>query len=407
MWDCLWHGMTLATCHSKEKGFGLIKNAALAVQDGRIVWIGEVSTLPENHAHLAREIIQLEGKLMTPGLIDCHTHLAFSGNRAHEFYQRLHGVTYQEIAKSGGGILSTVHATCEADEDTLYRETAKRLEAMIAQGVTSIEIKSGYGLTTETELKQLRVIQRLATSFPVTIYPTFLALHAIPPQYKNEPDKYLTYVCEETLPKVVAANLATAVDAFCEHIAFTPQQIERLFSKAEDYGLKIKLHAEQLSDTGGALLAARFHALSADHLEYATEAGIAALAGAGTTAVLLPGAFYFLREKTKPPVSLLREYDVPIALATDCNPGTSPTTALPMMMNMAAVLWYLTPEEALRGVTINAAKALGIADTYGSLEINKVADFVIWPLSHPEELVYLMNPPAPHSVIKQGKIIRV
>lgn len=399
MWDSVWYNASIATCSAKEKGYGLLTNAAIAIHQGKIAWVGEMGDLSKEQ--LQHNAHDLQGKLITPGLIDSHTHLVYAGNRAQEFSQRLHGATYADIAKQGGGILSTVLATQAATEEELLQQSSKRLAAMLANGVTTVEIKSGYGLTAEAELKQLKVMALLAQKFPLTIYPTFLAAHAIPPEFNLRADDYIAYICETTLPQV--ANYAKAIDGYCEHIAFTPAQIEKLFTAATAYGLAIKLHAEQLSNQGGAALAARFQALSADHLEYLDEAGIAAMQAAGTVAVLLPGAFYYLRETQLPPIELLRQYQVPIALATDCNPGTSPTTSLPLMLNMAAVLWRLTPEEALRGVTINAAKALGLAQTHGSLELGKNADLVVWDLAHPDELTYAMGGIVPELVIINGQ----
>lgn len=404
-WDQLWINATIASCRHDSQDYGLITEGALATQNGHIAWLGSMTDLPELLASQCQEVIDCEQKVITPGLIDCHTHLVYGGDRTLDFSLRLHGATYEELAARGCGILSTVGATAEAGAESLYEQSAKRLQAMLKQGTTTVEIKSGYGLTSNQELTQLLTIQRLAQTFPLTIYPTFLAAHALPPDYKNRADDYIDYVLDETLPQVIDGKLALAVDAFCEKIAFTPAQVERLFSAAKNYGLAIKLHAEQLSDSQGAQLASRFQALSADHLEYVSAEGAASLAKAGTVAVLLPGAFYFLREKKLPPLSLLREHRVSIALATDCNPGTSPITSLPLVMNLACVLWQLTPEEALRGVTIQAAKALGLADRVGSLELGKQADFVIWDMPHPDHLSYNIGGSWNKTVIKNGQII--
>jgi imidazolonepropionase len=401
MWDSVWYNATIATCATDGTDYGLLTDAAIAIKHGKIAWIGNTRDIPtdafKNNCH------NLQGKVITPGLIDSHTHLVYAGNRAHEFSQRLHGATYADIAKQGGGILATVAATQQASETALFQQSSKRLAAMLAHGVTTVEIKTGYGLTTDAELKQLKVITQLAQQFPGTIYPTFLAAHALPAEFKQRADDYITYVCEKTLPQ--AAHYAKAIDGFCENIAFTPAQIEKLFKAAQQYGLAIKLHAEQLSNQHGAALAARFQALSADHLEHLDEAGIIAMQKAGTVAILLPGAFYYLREKQLPPIELLRQYQVPMAIATDCNPGTSPTTSLPLMLNMAAVLWRLTPEETLRGVTINAAKALGLAKTHGSLEFEKNADFVVWDIAHPDELTYSMGSCVPEYIVINGQLI--
>jgi imidazolonepropionase len=407
MWDKLWYGATIATCAANAKDYGLLKNAGIAIKDNKIVWVGNINELSSDIHSLAHELINAEGMTITPGLVDCHTHLVYAGNRANEFAMRLHGATYQQIAEQGGGILSTVNATQQASFDELYNQSAVRLQQLIANGVTTVEIKSGYGLTAAAEIKQLEVVKKLAQNYPITISPTFLAAHALPPEYKNRADDYINYVCEETLPHIIKNKLADTVDAFCEKIAFTPTQVERIFIEAKKYGLAVKLHAEQLSDSEGTQLAAKYGALSADHLEFVSEAGIAAMAKNNMTAVLLPGAFYFLRETHQPPIELLRKYHIPIAIATDCNPGTSPTTSLTLMMNMASVLWRMTPEEALRGVTINAAKALGLNKTHGSLEVNKVADFVLWKINHPDELIYNIGSVQPECIIKNGKCSRI
>lgn len=405
-WDSLWFNAQIATCHCQQQGVGLLKKAALAVKDGKIVWIGEEKALQQPYETLAVELHNVAGALITPGLIDCHTHLVFAGSRADEFGERLRGVSYSDIAQRGGGILSTVRATSEARFDVLLQMTARRLQLAMQQGITSIEVKSGYGLLPEPELKQLRVLATLKKELPISIYPTFLAAHALPPRYQSAAEDYITLVCEETLPRVIQENLAVAVDAFCESIAFSPAQIAPIFEKAKANGLQVKLHAEQLSDSGGAVFAAQYGALSVDHLEYLSEKDVEILAKTDTVAVLLPGAFYFLREKKQPPIAALRQYQISIALATDCNPGTSPTNSLLRMMNMAAVFWQLTPEEILRAVTIQAAKALGVAEDYGSLAINKMADFVIWPLEGIADLLYAIDPPLPRMVIKHGNIIQ-
>ena len=375
------------------------------MKNGRIAWAGPQSELPENARERARQVHDLDGLWITPGLIDCHTHLVYAGNRAREFEMRLNGATYEEIARAGGGILSTVKAVRAAGEDELYRQSLPRLRALQAEGVTTVEIKSGYGLDTDTELKMLRAARRLGLDFPVTVSPTFLGAHALPPKYKERPDAYVDLVTDEMLPAVAREELAAAVDVFCERIAFSTAQTEKVFRAAEKRGLRVKLHAEQLSDQKGAILAARYHALSADHLEYLARDGVAALARGGTVAVLLPGAFYFLNETRKPPVDLLREAGVPMALATDCNPGSSPTTSPLLMMNMACVLFGLTPAEALSGFTIHAAGALDMADELGTLEPGKKADLAVWDIAEPAELAYRMGGNPCRFVVKEGEVV--
>ncbi|MFO7713474.1 imidazolonepropionase [Desulfosarcina sp.] len=388
--DSLWVDGRLATMTGPTR-YGTVENGALAVVGGRIAWIGSQAGLPADAASRAGSIHHLENAWVTPGLIDCHTHLVYAGSRCAEFEMRLGGATYAQIARAGGGIMRTVTAVRAADEDALYRQSARRLKAMLAEGVTAVEIKSGYGLDTRNELKMLRVMRRLDHNFPTAVMPTFLGAHALPPEYSGRPEAYIDLVIDEMIPAVAAAGLATAVDAFCERIAFSPAQTERIFGAARARGLAVKLHAEQLSDSKGALLAARFNALSADHLEYLGDDGAAAMAEAGTVAVLLPGAFYFLGETRKPPVGLLRGHKVAMALATDCNPGTSPTTSPLLMMNMACVNFGLTPAEALAGFTVNAARALGMQNRWGTLAVGKQADFAVWDVDEPAELAYRMG----------------
>lgn len=402
MWDQLWIGADLATCAQQDKGYGLMTQGALGIHQGKIVWVGQLAELNKAPAQLAKEVIDVTGQVITPGLIDCHTHLVYAGDRAHDFSLRLHGATYQEIAAQGGGIISTVKATRKASFKELYEQTLKRAQRLIKHGVTTLEIKSGYGLLQEFEIKQLEVILALKKALPIHIESTFLAAHALPPEYQDRSDDYIAYVCENTLPYVAKHKLATAVDVFCESIAFSCTQVEKIFIAAQKLGLKIKIHAEQLTNQKSALLAATYGALSADHIEYIDEAGVETMAHAKTVAVLLPGAFYFLREKQLPPIALFRKHQVPMALATDSNPGTSPTTNLPLMLNMAATFWHLTPEECLRGVTINAAQALGLADTCGSLEVGKNADFIIWNMTHPDQLTYYLAPDFDKIVICKG-----
>jgi len=365
--------------------FGLVEDAALACADGRIAWIGPMRELPAE-AQAAR-VEDLGGALLTPGLVDCHTHLVFGGHRANEFDMRLNGAGYEEIARAGGGIVSSVRATRAADEDTLLAQSLPRARALLADGVTTLEVKSGYGLEREAERRMLRVARRIGRELGITVRSSFLGLHALPPEYRERRDDYVALVCDEMLPALAAEGLVDAVDAFCERIAFTPAETRRLFERAGQLGLPVKLHAEQLSDQGGAALVARFGGLSADHLEHLGDAGIAAMAKAGTVAVLLPGAFYALRETRLPPVAALREHGVPIAVATDCNPGTSPLLSLRLAANMACTLFRLTPEEALRGVTVNAARALGLADR-GTLAPGQRADLVAWHARQPAELCY-------------------
>ena len=405
MWDSLWRKARLATMTADGGApYGAIEDAALAVADGRIAWLGRESELPGAPADLAREVHDLEGRWVTPGLIDCHTHLVYGGDRAAEFELRLQGASYAEIAKAGGGIRSTVAATRAADEETLLAGALPRLRALLAEGVTTVEIKSGYGLELETEIKQLRVARRLAAELPVTLRTTFLAAHAIPPEYEGRADAYIDLVVG-MLPSVARSGLADAVDAFCESIGFTAEQTARVFEAALAEGLPVKLHADQLSDLGGAALASRYGALSADHLEYTNGDGIAAMAKSGTVAVLLPGAFYFLRETKLPPIEGLRAAGVPVAIATDCNPGSAPATSLLLMLNMACTLFRLTPEEALAGVTRNAARALGLAASHGTLEAGKAADFAIWDIGRPAELAYRIGFNPLHLAVQNGKAV--
>jgi imidazolonepropionase len=366
-------------------GYGLIEDGAVAIADGRIAWTGASAEVPASYSGLRKQ--DAEGRLITPALIDCHTHLVFGGNRANEFEMRLQGASYEEVARAGGGIISTVRATRQASEAELLEQTLRRADALIAEGISTIEIKSGYGLDRETELRCLRVARAVAKLRPLEVRTTFLGAHAIPQEYKDRADTYLSEVCLPTLAEAYAEGLVDAVDGFCEGIAFSPAQIERLFQAAQALGLPVKLHAEQLSNLGGAALAARYKAMSADHLEYLDEAGVAAMAKAGTVAVLLPGAFYALRETQLPPVAALRKAGVPIAVSTDCNPGSSPMTSLLLAMNMACTLFRMTPEEALAGATRNAARALGLNDR-GMIAPGVRADLAIWEVTHPAELAY-------------------
>jgi imidazolonepropionase len=385
----VWRNARLATLDERLPGLGIVENGAIAVEDGRIAFAGPQSELPA--AFAGAETVDCEGRWITPGLIDCHTHLVHAGDRAHEFELRLSGASYEEIARAGGGIVSSVKALRAASEDALVRQTLPRLDSLIAEGVTTVEIKSGYGLDTENELKSLRAARRIADARDVTVRTTFLGAHALPPEMNGDKAAYIDKVVNEMLPAVAAEGLADAVDGFCEGIAFSPEDMARVFDAARAHGLPVKLHADQLSNLHGAELAARYGALSADHLEYTDDAGAAAMAKAGTVAVILPGAFYFIRETKKPPVDLFRKHGVKMAVATDSNPGTSPLTSLLLTMNMAATLFGMTVEECIAGVTREAARALGLVDEVGTLEAGKWADFVLWDIGRPAELVYRMG----------------
>lgn len=398
--DRVWTNARLATLASDRPGLGEVEDGLIACRDGLIVYAGPAAARPDIYAD---EITDCEGRWITPGLIDCHTHLIHGGDRAHEFELRLAGASYEEIARAGGGIVSTMEATRAAGEEELVTGALPRLDALIGEGVTTVEIKSGYGLTLSHELKQLRAARTLADKRPVTVRTTFLGAHALPPEYAGDADGYVASVADEMIPAVAAAGLADAVDAFCEGIGFSPAQVSRIFTAAAAHGLSVKLHAEQLSNLHGAELAARHGALSADHLEYLDDAGVAAMARAGTVAVLLPGAFYFMRETRLPPITALRAANVPIALATDCNPGTSPLTSPLLAMNMAATLFRLTVPECIAGMTREAARALGLLDLIGTLENGKVCDLAIWNVDRPAELVYRMGFNPLHARIRSGR----
>jgi imidazolonepropionase len=395
--DKVWTDARLATMAGD--GLGIVERGVIAALDGRIAYAGPATDAPSFEA---AETIACEGRWITPGLIDCHTHLVHGGDRAHEFELRLEGASYEEIARAGGGIVSTMQATRASSEDDLVASALPRLDALIAEGVTTVEVKSGYGLEREAELKMLRAARRLGVERPVRIATTFLGAHALPPEYADDADGYVAAVCDEMLPAVAAERLADAVDAFCEGIGFTPVQTARVFEAAAAYNLPVKLHAEQLSNLQGAALAAQHKALSADHLEYLDEAGVAAMARAGTVATLLPGAYYFVRETKLPPIELLRAAGVPIALATDCNPGTSPLTSLLLVLNMGATLFRLTVEECMLGVTRHAARALGLQHEIGTLEAGKACDLAIWDIERPAELVYRMGLNPLHARIWRG-----
>ena len=396
--DTVWTDARLATMAGG--GVGVIENGIVAASGGRILFAGDAADAP---ALDAGEIVACDGRWITPGLIDCHTHLVHGGDRAHEFELRLAGASYEEIARAGGGIVSTMRATRVADEAALVASALPRLDALIAEGVTTVEVKSGYGLRLPDEAKMLRAARRLGEQRPVTIATTFLGAHALPPEYAGDADGYVDAVCDEMVPAVAGEGLADAVDAFCEGIGFSPAQTARVFAAAAAHHLPVKLHAEQLSNLHGAALAARHGALSADHLEYCDEAGVAAMAAAGTVATLLPGAYYFVRETRLPPIDLLRAAGVPIALATDCNPGTSPLTSLLLVLNMAATLFRLTVDECLLGVTRHAAQALGLDGETGTLEAGKSCDLAIWDIERPAELVYRMGYNPLHARIWRGR----
>ncbi len=386
--DRVWRGARLATLAEGRPGLGLVEDGLIACQDGRILYAGPATEAP---AFESNETINCDGRWITPGLIDCHTHLVYGGDRAAEFELRLAGASYEEIARAGGGIVSTVAATRAASEDQLLAASLPRLDALIAEGATTIEIKSGYGLSLEAERKQLSVARRLGELRRVSVRTTFLGAHALPTEAEGDEDAYIAKICDEILPAIVRQGLADAVDAFCEGIAFSPDQVRRVFEAARSHGLPVKLHADQLSNLHGAALAAEFGALSADHLEHTDEPGVQAMAAAGSVAVLLPGAYYFVRETKLPPVDLLRRHGVAMALATDSNPGTSPLTSLLLTMNMGATLFRMTVEECLAGVTRQAARALGQLAETGTLEVGKACDLAIWDIERPAELVYRMG----------------
>ena len=394
--DRLWHGARLAPM----TGAGIEEDGVVACRNGRIVYAGSRAEAP---AFAARDVADCAGRWITPGLIDCHTHLIHAGNRAHEFELRLAGASYEAIARAGGGIVSTMKATRAASEADLVDAALPRLDALLAEGVTTIEIKSGYGLSLDDELKMLGAARKLGEARGVTVSTSLLAAHAVPPEFTGDADGYIDHVCQAIIPAAAQAGLADAVDGFCETIGFTPVQIERVFQAAKAHGLPVKIHAEQLSNSNGAALAARYGALSADHLEHLDDAGIAAMAAAGTVAVLLPGAYYFTREAQRPPIARLRTAGVPMALATDCNPGTSPLTSLLLAMNMGATLFRLTVEECLAGVTREAARALGLLEQAGTLEAGKSCDLAIWDIERPAELVYRIGANPLHQRIWRGQ----
>jgi imidazolonepropionase len=398
----VWRNARVATLATDQSGLGIVERGAVVARDGRIVFAGEERDLPGDFVANATAV-DCEGRWITPGLIDCHTHLVYAGNRAKEFELRLTGATYEKVSRAGGGIVSSVGQLRDANEGELLRQTLPRLDALIAEGVTTVEVKSGYGLDLENERKSLRVARQLGEERPVNVSTTFLGAHALPPGADGDKIAYIDSVINEMLPAIAAEGLADAVDGFCEGVAFTPEEIARVFEAARKHDLPVKLHADQLSDLSGAALAARFNALSADHLEYANETGVQAMAQSGTVAVMLPGAFYFIRETHKPPIDLFRKHGVPMAVATDSNPGTSPLTSILLAMNMAATLFGTTVDECIGGVTRIAARALGIEAETGSLEPGRWADLAIWDIDSPAELVYSIGFNPLHQRVWRGQ----
>ncbi len=403
-WQTLWTNVNLATMSDGANSYGAIENAALAIDNGKIVWLGTMAELANFDAE-AVEVVDGKGAWLTPGLIDCHSHIIYGGNRANEFEMRLEGKSYAEIANAGGGIVSTVTATRAASEDELFDSALKRLTALHQQGVTTLEVKSGYGLDTNNEIKMLNVAGKLGQTLPVTVQRTFLGAHALPIEYKGRADDYINLVCEEMIPKISANKLADAVDVFCEGIGFSLAQTEKVFAAAKAHNLPIKVHAEQLSNLGGTELAAQYQAMSSDHIEFLDEAGIKAMKAADMTAVLLPGAFYFLRETQLPPIDLLRKHGVSMAIATDANPGSSPINSIQLMLNMACTLFRLTPAEALAGVTCHGAKALGLASSKGRLALGYDADIACWDINQPAELCYQFGVNPLTHLMQAGKIV--
>jgi len=402
-WDRVWVGVDLATMD--DAGIGHVSDGALAVKDGRIAWIGTRAQL-EAIAWSATTVTEGRGLWITPGLVECHTHLVYAGDRSNEFAARLRGATYEEIARAGGGIVSTMRATRAASEDELLEQSLPRASSLVRDGVTTLEIKSGYGLDLVTELKMLRVAARVGRELGVTVVRTFLGAHALPPEFANRADDYVRHVCDEMLPEVAAAGLADAADVFCERIAFSRYQTARIFDRARSLGLSLRLHADQLSDGRGGALAAEYGALSADHLEHASTESLEAMAQRGVVAGLLPGAFYYLRETTLPPIEQLRELGIPMAVSTDCNPGTSPIASLLLAMNLSCVLFRMTAAEALRGVTLHAARAIGLQADRGVLRVGMRADLAVWRVRHPEQLCAEVGVHQPVETLVAGSRIR-
>ena len=400
-WDAIWiHGQVVAC----ENAGQIMADAAVAVKDGNIAWVGAMHDLPDKPEALATNVHDVTGCCVTPGLIDCHTHLVFAGNRAHEFEQRLEGKTYEEIARQGGGIQSTVAATRAASFDELFEHSLPRAKALQRSGVTTLEIKSGYGLDFETEAKMLRVAKKIGEVLPVTVKRTFLGAHTVPQEFRGKAQDYVDLVCHAMIPRIAEEKLADAVDVFCESIAFNLEQTEQVFAAAREHQLQVKCHGEQLSCMDSAVLAAKYQALSVDHLEHASAAGIQSIQASDTVAVLLPGAFYFLREKQLPSIELMRQSGVYMALASDCNPGTSPIMSLLLIMNMACTLFRMAPAEVMQGVTLNAARALGMQQTHGSITVGKVADLAVWRVQSPAELCYYLGNQPLMTLVKSGKI---
>lgn len=401
-WDTIWINGVIIPC---DESFSLLHLGAIAAKEGKIAWIGNTSDLPNKPEACAKEVIDLQGCTVTPGFIDCHTHLVYAGTRAQEFEQRLQGKSYTEIAQSGGGIQSTVAATRQASIEELVSQSLPRAQTLMVSGVTTIEMKSGYGLDWQTEKKLLQAISKIEEVLPVSIVKTFLGAHTLPKEYQSDPDKYIDMVCDEMIPQVASEQLADHIDVFCESIAFNLNQTEKVFHAAKEHGLSIKCHAEQLTHSGAAKLAANYGALSVDHLEYLPADEVHELTESGTVAVLLPGAYYFLRETQLPPVEALRKAGIPIAIASDCNPGTSPVTSILLILNMACTLFRLTPEEALLGITRHAAKALGLEDNLGSLAVGKMCDLAVWDIQHYSELAYNIGLNPLSMLVKQGEFV--
>ncbi len=401
-WEILFIGFNFATMTNNGRSYGELLNGALAIGKGKVQWIGDKSDIPAHNKNKIK-IVEGSGEWITPGLIDCHTHIIYGSNRANEFEMRLQGKSYQEIAENGGGIVSTVQATRKATEAELYQRAMKRLNALAREGVTTIEIKSGYGLDLKNEIKMLKVAEQLNQNSSVCVHKTFLGAHAVPNEYKGSPDKYIDVVCEEMIPYIAKEKLADSVDVFCENIGFNLTQTEKVFKAATQHNMRIKVHAEQLSNIGGTTLAAKYKALSSDHIEYLDNAGVVAMAENNMVAVLLPGPFYFIRETKIPPIDLLRKHNVPIAIATDSNPGTSPLNSILLMLNMACTLFKLTPSEALAGITCNAAKALGVENKVGKIIKGMNADIAIWDIEHPAELAYQFGVNPLIALYKHGK----